>query len=60
MSLQFDLLPVRIRKHNSKQDFAGQDLLFKANEINYQGKSKRKARQDPLFKANECAIKQKE
>ena len=26
MSLQFDLLPVRIRKHTSKQDFAGQNL----------------------------------
>ena len=34
--------------------------MFKANEINYQGKSTRKARQDPLFKANACAIKQKE
>ena len=42
-------------KQNERQDAA-----FKANEINYQGKSKRKARLDPLFKANECAIKQNE
>ena len=26
MSLQFDLLPVRIRKHTSEQEFAGQNL----------------------------------
>ena len=42
-------------KQNERQDAA-----FKANEINYQGKSKRKARLDPLCKANECAIKQNE
>ena len=42
-------------KQNERQDEA-----FKANEINYQVKSKRKARQDPLFKANECSIKQNE
>ena len=42
-------------KQNERQDAA-----FKANEIHYQGKSKRKARLDPLFKANECAIKQNE
>ena len=31
MSLQFDLLPVRIRKHTSKQDFAGQNLYSMEN-----------------------------
>ena len=31
MSLQFDLLHVRIRKHTSKQDFAGQNLYTMEN-----------------------------
>ena len=35
-------------KQNERQDAA-----FKANEINYQVKSKTKARQNPTFKANE-------
>ena len=41
-------------KQNERQDAA-----FKANEINYQGNSKRKARQNPTFKANEIIFQDK-